>query len=242
MNLYFWIPTSFAILLSAYIIFSFFRIQKLIRKSVTLIKEAKPYERFVSSEASKALFIGDSTGVGVGTSNPTESLAGRFGADHPEMTIENLSISGRKTAEIIPDLKKLPKNSYICVIIQIGGNDIVSFSKTKQLKKDIDTVLSEAKRIGEKVFVMTSGNVGNAPIFPRALAFLWERQTKKVREVFIKASTERGASYIDIFKESENDPFSKEPFKYHAKDLFHPSGEGYGLWYKDLKKSIDKSR
>ncbi len=235
MNLYFWIPISFAVLFSGYVLFSFFRIRGLIRESATLINESKPYERFVSAKADKVLFIGDSTGVGVGASSPDDSVAGRFGADYPEMTIENLSISGRKTAEIIPDLKKIPKNSYEYVIIQVGGNDIIGFTNIEKLKSNLDVVLSEAKRIGEKVLVMTSGNVGNAPIFPRPIAFLLEKQTRKVREVFIKKTSNYNAVYIDLFKEKINDLFSKEPLKYHAKDLFHPNSDGYGLWYQNLK-------
>lgn len=225
---------SLTLVFPAYIVFSFFRIGRLLNKSSDLIKKARSYKQFIGAEAPKILFVGDSTGVGVGASKPADSVAGRFGADHPEMTIENLSVSGRKTAEIIGDLEKIPEDSYQYVFIQIGGNDIVNFSKLGKLKKDLNEVLSKAKKISKNVVVLTSGNVGSAPIFPRPLAFLWERQTKKVREIFMKETSAREVIYIDLFKEATDDPFYKEPLKYHAKDLFHPSSEGYGLWYENL--------
>jgi len=223
--------------LTVYGVSTYFRLSGLLAESSALVKNALPYEQQGATDAPTVLFIGDSTGVGVGA-KPEESLAGRYGAEYPTWNVVNLSVSGRRTAELLPVLKNLETGRYERVIIQVGGNDITYFSPLEQLKKDIADVLAEAKRVGKKVTLISCGNVGNAPIFPRPVAFLWSKRTLAVRSIFMEAATKAGVSHVDLYREGADDPFAREPLRYHARDLFHPSGEGYGLWYEDLKKSL----
>lgn len=237
MNIFYSSLAVLIVVVLGYIVFSFIRVQGLIRESQVLVRGSVPYERTAPLETERVLFIGDSTGVGVGATRPEDTLAGRTGQDHPNWTIENLSVSGRKTAELIPVLTELG-GQYDRVILQIGGNDITYFSDTDQLASDIALVLAEAKRLSAHVILLTSGNVGNAPILPRPLAFLWHRRTLQVRDIFMRASEEVGVTYVDLYREKRTDPFFLEPYRYHAIDLFHPSSDGYGLWYEELKKSL----
>lgn len=232
-----WIVLTIVLIFTVYGVFSCFRVVGLLRESSALVKSAAPYEQHISSDAPTVLFIGDSTGVGVGA-EPRESLAGRFGTEYPTWNVENLSVSGRKIAELLPVLQKLETGRYERVIIQIGGNDITYFSPLEQLKKDTAEVLSEAKRVGKQVTFLSCGNVGNAPIFPRPIAFIWTKRTLLVRGIFIEAAKQQNITYVDLYREGADDPFAREPLRYHATDLFHPSGEGYGLWYADLKKTL----
>ncbi len=226
------------LVLLGYVVFSYLRIQGLIRESQILVRSSAPYQKIVSGATTRVLFVGDSTGVGVGATRGEDSLAGRLSQDHPDWSIENVSVSGRKTAELIPVLEVLVTHQYDQIIIQIGGNDITYFSDQDTLAGDIATVLQEAKRVSPQVILLTSGNVGNAPILPRPLAFLWHRRTLQVRDIFMKASEERGVTYVDLYRDKKSDPFFLEPYRYHASDLFHPSSEGYGLWYEELKKAL----
>ena len=238
MHIPFWGTLAALACLSLYSLYSSMRIQALLSTSRELVQRTIPYQRFVSAQAPNILFIGDSTGVGVGADTPLHSLAGRFGTDYPEWTVENRSVSGRKTAELLPTLRALPTKHYEKVIIQIGGNDIVAFSEKKQLQKDITAVLEEAKRVGKEVFLLTAGNVGNAPLFPRPLAYIWTKRTLAVRKIFKRTAEEMNVTYIDLYRDAANDPFASDPYRYHAKDLFHPSSDGYALWYAAFKKSV----
>lgn len=237
MNVFYSSLVIAVLILLGYAVFSYIRIQGLIRESQVLVRGSTPYQSAVPGETERVLFIGDSTGVGVGATRPEDTLAGRTAQDHPNWTIENLSVSGRKTAELIPVLTELG-GQYDRVILQIGGNDITYFSDTDHLASDITLVLAEAKRLSAHVILLTSGNVGNAPILPRPLAFLWHHRTLQVRDIFMRASKEVGVTYVDLYREKRSDPFFFEPYRYHAIDLFHPSSEGYGLWYEELKKSL----
>lgn len=241
MNIHFLIGLLILLCLGTYILYSYIRIQSLLRVSRTLVENTLPYERALAPDAPRALFLGDSTGVGVGADTPLDSLAGRFGTDHPEWTVENRSVSGRKTAELIPILRALPGKHYEKVVVQIGGNDIVAFSEKKQLQKDITAVLEEAKHVGKEVFLLTAGNVGNTPLFPRPLAYIWTQRTLAVRKIFKRTAEEMGVTYIDLYRGAADDPFASDPYRYHAKDLFHPSSDGYALWYAAFKKSVSVS-
>ncbi|MFA9262727.1 MAG: GDSL-type esterase/lipase family protein [Undibacterium sp.] len=239
MNTFYTIGVIFFIILIGYGLFSYFRIQGLIAQSSLLVTHAQPFERTVSDAAAKALFIGDSTGVGVGATEPEESLAGLFAHDHPDWTVSNASVSGRKTAELIAPLQNLSKDSYELVVVQIGGNDITRFTPLDSLEKDIQMVIKEANRVASgQVILLTTGNVGNAPLLPRPLAFLWHWRTLAVRDIFLKAATETNISYVDLYQEPSIDPFALDPYRYHAADLFHPSTAGYALWYEDFKKAL----
>jgi len=239
MNFFTWSAIVIALSLVVYGFFSFFRIQELIKESSVLVRSSVPYQHTVSSDASEVLFIGDSTGVGVGATRPEDSLAGRLSRDYPKWNISNISESGKKTAEIIPLFHSISDHSFRLVIVQIGGNDIIRFSDEEKLAKDIATVLSEAKRVGDRIILITSGNVANAPFFPRPLAFLWGDKSLRVRAIFMEATQKNDATYIDLFLPKKDDPFALEPYRYHSRDLLHPSSEGYGLWYESLKKALE---
>ncbi len=239
MNTSFLITTLILLCLGTYSLYSYIRIQSLLRVSRALVENTFPYERALAPDAPRALFLGDSTGVGVGADTPLDSLAGRFGTDYPEWTVENRSVSGKKTAQLLPILRELPEH-YEKVVVQIGGNDIVAFSEKKQLQKDITAVLEEAKRVGKEVFLLTAGNVGNAPLFPRPLAYIWTQRTLTVREIFKRTAKEMDVTYIDLYRDAANDPFASDPYRYHAKDLFHPSSDGYALWYATFKKVLSE--
>lgn len=221
-----------------YAVFSYLRIQGLIREGQILVRSSAPYQKIVSGATTRVLIVGDSTGVGVGATRGEDSLAGRLSQDHPDWSIDNLSVSGRKTAELISVLRVLGPHQYDRIILQIGGNDITHFTDKVQLKRDIELVLKEAMRVGKITTLLSCGSVASALIFPRPVAFLWDRRTLRVRDIFMKASEERGVTYVDLYRDKKSDPFFLEPYRYHARDLFHPSSEGYGLWYEELKKAL----
>jgi lysophospholipase L1-like esterase len=56
--------------------------------------------------------------------------------------------------------------------------------------------------------------------------------------VFSAIADELEVEYIDLFREREHDPLNKDPRKYYAADMFHPFGDGYGLWYSKCKDQL----
>lgn len=238
MNFMLWIGVFVLVLFVGYGVFSFVRVERLIQASAVLVRQAAPFEHMATPESGAVLFAGDSTAVGVGADNPNDSLAGRYSKDHPSVSVYNKAVSGTKTAGVVEQLAGYQEASFDTVIIQIGGNDITYFTDLSALKSDITQVLIRAHQVGKKVILLSCGDVGNALLFPRPIAFLWESRTRQVREVFMTASQSSHTYYVDLFREDkQSDPFFTDPYRSHAADLFHPSSFGYGLWYRDLKEA-----
>lgn len=206
-----------------------------------IAKESIPFQHLDRNAKYKALFAGDSTAVGTGAKSPNDSIAGRFYKDNPSFEVINIGKNGLKTSELIPLLKQ-QKEKFDLVIIQIGGNDILGLADINDLSKEINTVLKLSKSLSNKVVLITAGNVGLAPFFPKPFNFLYTQKTKEVRNVFIQAAKKEQVYYIDLYKNKEDDIFSKNPSKFYAKDMLHPNSEGYRIWYMQLKKTIDKMR
>lgn len=126
----------------------------------------------------KVLVVGDSSAVGTGADSSNDSLAGRFFKDYPNSDISNLAINGLRTEKLILILEE-QKRKYDLVIIQIGANDIVRFVDIKSLSNSISRVLLLAKKLGKKVVLLTSENMGSAPFFPKPLGYFYTKKRLK---------------------------------------------------------------
>jgi len=87
--------------------------------------------------------------------------------------------------------------------------------------------------------LMTSGNIGTAKLLPFGTRWFFTKRTRKVREIFMEAAETHSTPYVDIFREVKEDPFAQDPKRYYAKDIFHPSSEGYADWYTFVRMKLD---
>jgi lysophospholipase L1-like esterase len=211
--------------------FEAYRIYAAKVRAVPVLASARAFERAEGSV--RILVAGDSTGVGTGSA-PELSIAGRLASAYPEASVKNISENGLKIAGLLEKLRALPESKYDLILLQIGGNDILGFSSVADARRDLRLVFAEAKKRAEKVAFMSTGDVGNAPAFGPLLSLAFTLKTKEMRSVFMEESKAAGVTYIDLYVPRENDPFAKEPLRYHAADGLHPTGEGYGLWFEKL--------
>jgi len=189
----------------------------------------------------KILFVGDSTGVGIGADTPERSLAGRLGADVPQASISNLSIAGARIENVYNTLFGVREKQFDFVILQVGANDALRYISLDRLSADVDILLGRAKEVGQEVIWLSSGNIGLAPIFPWPFDFFISLRAKTARDLFIEKADRFGVVYIDLYKKRRNDPLLKDVDRFYASDLFHPSGDGYGIWYASFKADVTES-
>ena len=199
---------------------------------------ARPFTRNKAEAKMKILVIGDSTALGTGATQPEHSLAGLLGAHFPEASIENHGVNGAKTKDLIKRLERLREKHFDLMMVHIGGNDVVRFTERKELTHDIDIVLRSAKQLADKVVLVSTGNVGTAKLLPLGTRWLFTWRTRQVRDTLKTAATKHGISYVDLFREYNNDPFALDPSKYYAADSFHPSDEGYLDWFQIIRRSL----
>lgn len=210
------------------------------RKSQLLIASAHPYTQTPANASSHILVAGDSTGVGVGA-EAGESVAGRLGLMYRNASIENVSVSGLRVEGLLEILSAhiSATSTYDVILLMIGANDTVGFTSKEELRTHLSEVFALTSAHGRAVYVMTSGDVGDVPIFRFPLSSLFTSRTRMVRSVFMDESKKYSSiTYVDLFAPEVNEAFKKDALRFYAKDFFHPSGEGYGLWFSKLREAI----
>ena len=202
-----------------------------LRDASELARLSEPLQRPVEQARARLLIVGDSTAVGTGASSPGASLAGLLAQAYPGLHIENRGRDGA-TLDALP--KQLEGNArFDAVLILAGGNDVIRLRDLDQVPDQLGVVIGLARARADTVVLMPAGNVGNAPFFFPPLSWWMSSRSRQFHSRVQAAAAQRGASYVNLFKERRDDPFAQRP-ELNARDGLHPSDEGYQLWFKEL--------
>lgn len=222
---------SFAVMAVLIVVIEFVRIRSLIKNSSGLVKKSVPYTQAPPSPSRKFLIIGDSTGVGTGTSSAKFSLAGRLGTKYPDATVENKSVNGMRTKQLVELVKSNNFNSYDLVVIHIGGNDIIRLQNLGRSTDNIKEVLDALSKNNKRVAVFTTGDLGQSDFFPWFVRPLYHNRSLNLRNMVKKMSQDyNNVSYVDLFEF----PKKLESNDGYASDKLHLSDSGYKLWFEAL--------
>lgn len=200
-----------------------------------LVADAIPFSAI--GQGKSMLVLGDSTAVGVGATRPEESLAGLVAQEANIAWVENYAVSGARVHDLSVQIARAQRDRYDIVLVQIGANDIIRFTPASSSAALLEEVLITLPESG-KTLLLTAGNVGGAVLFPLPLRPLYERRTLQYHEAFADVAAMFGITYINLYTPPREDPFVREPERYLAKDGLHPSSEGYGVWFKEVKKAL----
>lgn len=209
------------------------------QKGTKLARAAVVFEKDIPSAPYHFLFLGDSTAVGVGASDPEHSLAGLFSKDFPNAAIENRGVSGMRVHGLLETFQPKPHERYDLVVINIGGNDIVRFTDPASYTADIKTIFERARSISDNVVVLHGGDIVHVPFFPWPVGYAYLGKTEKLRGVFIEAASKTGVHYIDIYSAEKTDPRSSVRSMWFAADAFHPNNTSYQFWYEQIRKEMN---
>lgn len=221
-----------------FVVGEFFRSWLLFQKSREIVKSSTPFQRIDPDAQLRILILGDSTAVGTGAVNPSDSVAGRFGRDFPNAEIINLGGNGKRVKDLAQQFSPENYKDFDLIVIQVGGNDILRFTALFDLREDLQELMQKAKQFAPHVVVLHSGNIGLAPFFPRSFGWLWTYRTKQVRALYMKIAQEMSVVYVDLFTDRKSDPFLKDVKRFYAPDLLHASGDGYGIWYNKIRETL----
>ncbi len=205
-----------------------------------LVQRSMAFSTHPPQPTFRILVAGDSTAVGTGVQHPKESVAGRLAQDLPHAEITNIGVNGLKTRAVAGRLAERPSERFDLIVLQTGGNDILRWTPLASLKEDLQRLLMEARKRSDLVVLLTSGNVGLAPLFPRPLSWFYTFRTQQVRTIFQTLAAEQDVAYVDLYKKRKDDVFLTDPKRYYASDFFHPSGDGYGVWYKRVRETLSR--
>ncbi|MEK6910454.1 MAG: GDSL-type esterase/lipase family protein [Nanoarchaeota archaeon] len=184
------------------------------------------------------LWIGDSTAVGIGASKKEYSMPGRLGKEKPDATIEVIARTGAKIKDALEFLRKSKLNHYNLIVINIGANNIVRFTPLKEIEKDMLFLINEAKKKSKKVIFLHGGNLAASRLLPFPINALYSLRTRKVRKIYKKIAKATKTVYIDLYTSISDFPRFRNDKSLFSRDKFHPSNEGYAVWYEVLKEAI----
>ena len=225
--------------LTVYGLYVYFPIKTALKIDQKLVPDAVAYEQHPANPTMQVLFMGDSTAVGVGSVQKSESTAGRLGAEYPNSDISNRSKSGMVLRELLPLIEAQSGMHYDLVVLQIGANDVVGFTTLGAVREQLRKILKTASGIAPHVAVLTAGDIGQSPVFRWPLSSLMSARTRSVRAIFMEEiATTPNAFYIDIYNSNAGEIFNSDLNRYYAPDYFHPSGDGYGVWYALLLRAL----
>lgn len=198
------------------------------RASRKLMASEHPYQRLGDDRTKTMLVLGDSTAVGIGADRPEDSVAGRV-AEHIGATyVENRAVSGTAVEDLAKQIVQASLPSYDLILIQVGGNDILSFNDPTKVGPQLTGLLKTLPEAG-RVILFSAGNVGGATIFPHVIRPLHTWLTLRYHREFAKAC-EGLATYVNLYEPPGRDLFLKDQDRYLSVDGLHPSSDGYRLW------------
>ena len=159
-----------ALVSAGYLAYELVRVAALLRISSDLANSATAFQRL--SGEPHLLVVGDSTGVGVGSDNADRSVAGRFGTQFQNWSIENRAVSGARISSLAEQLRGAARQRYDVILIQVAGNDIVRlrsadtlriFGQTTSFPGALSTVDAQALgAIGTSTVDLDAGAIGIA--------------------------------------------------------------------------------
>lgn len=202
-----------------------------------LARHSQSFSYKLDSPIQRILVVGDSTAVGTGVKDPINSTAGYFHQDFPNAEIVNLAKNGAKVNKIIKTFDQA-QGKFDLVLIQGGANNIIYFTPLETAAAEMDALIKKAKKYSDNVVLLTSGNVGTAPIFPAPLSWIYTTRARKFLAEFEKTATSNGVLFVRLFQEKVDDIFLSDVKKYYAADGLHLTAEGYKVWYEQIRKTM----
>lgn len=224
-------------ILVLYIVGSGIRFAWLASTGKGLAEKAVKFERRTEGATFKVLVMGDSSAFGVGASDPAHSLPGLLGARLPKASIENVAISGERTAAVARQLDSASQPHYDMALLQIGGNDVTHVTSIPDTTRNLAATIDQLKTRADKVVVLTSGDFASAPIWPWPLNLFYGQHNRKLQKAFATTTAEHGATYVSIVDYEDAHGIKKDA-TYYAADGFHPNDKGYAGWFDAVDETL----
>lgn len=192
-------------------------------------------EHFPPQANATVVVVGDSTGVGTG-SHPRFSVAGRIASAFEGIEVNNLAAVGAKARDIATQLMGMERARADIILIQVGGNDVMSFESPQSFGEGLKAAITAARARAQTVILMPAGNVGGAPFFLPPASWYFSMRARQFNFIAMTTAKATGAIFVGLFHEKAEDPFAEAPELFYAKDGLHPSEHGYALWFGELMR------
>lgn len=178
------------------------------------------------------VWLGDSTGAGVGASSveaalPTIVVRGL----ERSVRLRVLAMSGARVEDVliqqVPNLEALRPD---VVVVGVGGNDVTHLTPRSLFEGLYDAMLRNIGSLRPATIVVIGiGDFGTVPRIPQPLRALTGWRGRWFDEAIRKVAHRRGAAYVDLYANT-GPAFGHDPALFYSADGFHPSDDGYRIW------------
>jgi lysophospholipase L1-like esterase len=206
-----------------------------VNRALRYAERAKRYERPLARASRRLLIVGDSTAVGLGSDCSEDTVAGRLAREFPDASIENLAELGARAASVSDQIASA-RGSFDAILIAVGGNDVIYGTRPDRLKSALEAAILRARELTSLVIVVSSANVGGAPLFGWPLNLLLARRSARVREVFVGTCRQLRVRLVNFTVEAKRNPFLQRRHQFFAEDGLHPTATAYEYCYLVLKR------
>lgn len=204
-----------------------------------LMEVAEPFQK--AGDVSRAMLVlGDSTAVGVGASRAEDSVPARVAAFIGASSVENYAQSGAQAHELASQRANAKLDHYELILIQIGANDVVRFHSAQEVSDEVERVIRSLPAASQVVLFMP-GDMGDTDTLPFFLNPFYTRLSIAYHAAYEQRSRALGITYVNLYEDPSREIFHNDRKTYFARDGFHPSSAGYGLWFDAVRAQLIRS-
>ena len=206
-----------------------------LHRSSELANASVPAEYFPARANATVVILGDSTAVGAG-SQPRFSVAGRIANAFEGIEVSNLAVAGANAGDIARQLLSMQRAKADIILIQVGGNDVMSFETPQSFGDSLKEAVVAARARAQTVILMPPGNLGGAPFFGPPISWYFSMRARQFNFIARSTAQAYGAVFVGLFHEESEDPFAEAPELFYAADGLHPSEQGYAVLFGELMR------
>lgn len=203
--------------------------------------------RIENSEASTTLVyvaLGDSLTSGVGCEDYRLSfpyqLAEKLSKNKKQnVLLENLSIPGSKSADILDQIKSISPNIHPdTVTLFVGINDMHNFVSFKEFENNLNESISYLKQnIKAEIIMVNIPLLGSPKLLWWPYDWYFAVKSLQYNKIINKVCNQQNLKCFNI-NDVKSDTQSFENF--YSTDLFHPSCTGYTSWSNNFYANFSK--
>lgn len=185
--------------------------------------------QYAAAGPTTAVWLGDSTAVGVGVVDGADGVASRVAAARGERVVM-LAVSGATVADVLAEqVDRVAAARPGVVYISVGANDVTHFTRPGAFRDRYNEVLGRMPP-GVPVIVLGVPDMGAPPRLAQPLRAIAGWRGRRLDEELRRAAAFGGrATYVDIGGRT-GPAFRRNPDAMFAADEYHPSAAGYQQW------------
>lgn len=214
-------------------------LQRALRRGRQLAQAAHPVQSNPPRPVAR-LLLGDSTGVGVGAEEASQTLAGLIAAAYPHAVIVNQCRNGMRVADVAAAATRMAdtRTRFDVALVLAGGNDVLKRTPHRELSRHAHTLLQALQRTTRHVVWLGSADIGRAPALPGPLAWWASRRCRSAMRLLAGIAARHGVAFVDFAAARHSERFAARPDLYFADDGLHPSSASYRVCFDVLQREV----